>query len=285
MPLMLPHAPQFTLFESNITATPSTSAIGTQVNNPAGGANTKDTSWTQLIASTSFDASLVVVWFQGSNAANTDTSTLIDIGIGASSSESVLIPDLLAGQAATAASAIGGRHYIFPLRVPSGSRISARAASVRTSGSVNVLVQLWGGPRNPDAWWCGQTVTAYGINTADSGAVSVTAGNTGTETASPVSIGTTSSHHECLVLGAQGNKGSYTGTIGYHFDVGIDTASTSWLVRDSFYLIHNNAEAIGNGSSAWMPIFAPVPSGSVLVVGGEASGTAETMDFALYGVS
>jgi hypothetical protein len=283
MPLMLPNAPQFSLYESNVPATPSANP-GTQVNNPAGAANTKNTTWTELIAATTFDALFVIVEVWASNSAATNTSTLLDIGIGAAAAESVIIPDLLAGYAVTAGSTTGGRHYMLPLRIPSGSRISARTASVRTTGSVYVTIKLFGGPRHPDAWWVGNQVTAYGINTADSGGVQVTAGNSGAETATPVAIGTTSSAHECLVLGVQGNITTIN-TLLYYFDVGIDTSSTSWLVRDHFFLATSTNECMGPVGSLWWPIFASVPSGSVLVVGGECSGTADALDFALYGVS
>lgn len=284
MPLILPHAPQFSRYESNAATNPSGN-FGTAVNNPAGAANTKNTTWTELIASTAFDALYVQVIVGVNNAANTNTATLIDIGIGASTAESVLIPDLLAGFSGQLSGGGGGpRHYMFPLRVPAGSRISARAASVRTSGSTRVEIQLWGGPRNPDMWWSGQQVVAYGINTADSGAVSVTAGNSGAE-GTVTSIGTTSQNHEAFVVGVQGNKGSYTGGTTYHFDLGLETTSTAWLIRD-FYQCHvTSGEIVGMGGFPWFPVFAQVPSGTVLAMAGESSGTAEAFDFAVYGVS
>jgi predicted secreted protein len=285
MPLILPNAPQFTRYESHVTASPPASTTyGTTVNNPAGAAHTKDTTWTQLIAASAFDAQLVVVNITSSSASNTNTSTLIDIGIGAAAAETVIIPDLLGGYCAAVGSVPGPRSYIFPLYIPAGSRISARAQSIRTTGSASVLVQLWGGPRNPDAWWCGQQVTAYGINAADSGAVAVTAGNSGAETASPVSIGTTSAIHKALVLGVSGNTNSYT-ALGYYWDVGIDTASTSWLIRDAYYYQSQSTEATGPAGQVWWPIFQNIPSGTVLVAGGECSGVAESHDIAIYGVS
>jgi hypothetical protein len=280
MPLMLPNAPQFTRYESNIAAAASATP-GTTVSNPAGGPNVKDTTWTQLIASTAFDTQLVVVTLHSSAVTNTNTSCLIDIGIGAASSESVVIPDLLGGYAGSISLARG---YIFPLRIPSGSRLSARAASVQTTNSTIVLVQLFGGATNPDAWWCGEHVTAYGINTADSGAVAVTGGNSGAETASPVSIGTTSAAHKALVFGFSGNAGSYN-NLSYHFDVGIDTSSTSWLVQDYYMVQTTTGEQVYSGQHPQMPIFQNIPSGTVLVVGGECSGTGQSLDFALYGIS
>jgi len=284
MSLIIPGAPQFSLYENNAPGSPS-SNLGVAVGNPAGAANTKDTSWTQLIASTAFDAQLVVVTIGSSSAAATDTSTLIDIGIGASTAESVLIPDILAGGVNSANNVAGTRHHIFPLYLPAGSRVSARAQSVRTTGYTSVSVELWGGPRNPDRWWCGTTVTAYGINTADSGGTAVTAGNSGAETATPVAIGTTSADHEALIFAAA-CTGTITASLDYRYDVGIDVASTSWLVRDSFFFRTATSESLGPSGTIWWPIFAHIPSGSVLVSGGECGGTADALiDVALYGVS
>lgn len=280
--LLSPVAPQFTRYESNIPASPASNS-GTAVSNPAGAANTKNTTWTELIASTAFDAELVVLTLSGSNASGSDTSTLLDIGIGASSSESVLIPDLLAGYVAGGTSATGTRTYMFPLGIPAGSRISARTQSVRTTGSVTVLVELYGGPRNPAAWWHGSHVTAIGINTADSGAVSVTPGSAGAE-GSVFSIGTTTERHRALVVGVQG-VGLYT-TSGYaYLDIGIDTSSTSWLIRDGFWFSVSAAEQVGAGYVPWFPIYADIPSGTVLVAGAESGTAANVFDVALYGIT
>lgn len=281
MSLILPRAPQFSLYDtSTMPATPGEPG-GVTVSNPAGAANTKNTTWTQLIASTAFDAQLVVIYVGSSSAAATDTSTLLDIGIGASTAETVIIPDLLAG--GTGASNVGGRHYIFPLYIPAGSRLSARSQSVRTTGSTLVSVQLYGGPRDPANWWCGTQVTAYGISTADSGGTLVTAGNSGSE-GSVVSIGTTSADHECLVVGMQ-PTGTTTASVQYHFDVGIDTTSTAWLVRDLF-MRTDTSERMWSSGFVWWPIYSHIPSGSVLVAAGECSGTADAAtDLAIYGVS
>ena len=282
MPLMLPGAPQFSRYESDFPATPANP--GTAVNH-GGVAHTKNTTWTQLIASTAFDAQLVIVTVTNNIVAGGDSCTLLDIGIGAASSESVVIPDLLAGWVVGTTAAGGARHYIFPLYIPAGSRLSARTASVRTSGSVTVGTQLFGGPRDPERWWCGQQVTAYGIDTASSSGTEHTAGNSGAESTA-AAIGTTSADHDCIVFGVQGAPATTTmNALAYHFDVGIDAASTSWLAQDAFFFVSTTSEAVGWAGSAHWPLFSKVPSGSELAIGGECSGTAQALDFALYGVS
>jgi hypothetical protein len=276
-------APQFQQYESTQSAAP-TNLPGTTVNNPTGAANTKDTTWTTLIASTSFDAQLALVHIQGSSLSSTNTATLIDIGIGAAASETVLIPDLLAGYSPPPA-ALGGfpRHAIFPLYIPAGSRLSARAQSVRTTGSTKVWIELLGGAHGPD-WWCGEQVIAYGITAASSIGTNVTQGGTSSE-GSWTSIGTTSQDHKALIFLVHGSNTDTTmQTSAQNWDVGIDTTSTAILAQD-FLSMSGTAESIGQ-HGIWMPIYADVPSGSVLAVRGSASvASPDVLDVALYGVS
>ena len=165
-----------------------------------------------------------------------------------------------------------------------GSRISARTQSVRTSGSMMVYVQLFGGPHNPDRWWYGQKVTAYGHNAANSAGTKFTPGDTGAE-GTGVSLGTTTANHGCLVLGVQGHPDdvAWAGRT-YHFDVGLDSTATQWLLADYWIAGSTSTELLGC-DGLWLPLFWPVLSGSVLMVRGECSGTADALSAAIYGVS
>jgi len=286
MSLILPGAPQFSRYESNIVATPSISAEGTSVSHYVTTAHTKNPTWTQLVASTAFDTDLVLICVGSNAVSNGDSSTLLDIGIGAASAETVIIPDLAAGFA-TSFNSGGYRHFIFPLRIPAGSRLAARTQSVRTTGSVDVLVQLYGGPRDPDRWWSGSQVTAYGADLTKSCGTVFTPGNTGAE-GTGVSLGTTTADSDCLVLGVQGHPNDVAwSTVAYHFDVGLDSASTEWIESDRYYALASSAEWIIGGGTVWWPIFRPVPSGSVLMVRGECSTTADpsVLSAIIYGVS
>src|SRR5687767_7460407 len=118
MGLILPCAPQFSLYESNITATP-TQDPGTTVNHHTV-AHTKNPTFTELIAATAFETQLIVLTLNSNNVAAGDSSSLMDIAIGAAAAESVIIPDLMAGFMGQGSAPL--RHYIFPLRIPAGSR-------------------------------------------------------------------------------------------------------------------------------------------------------------------
>ena len=150
------------------------SEFGTVVT-AAGSANTKG-SYSTLIASTAYDAYGIMIEFYNTAVASTATSQLTDIALGAASSERVVIPNLFSGNAGTSIGAQNaGNAFFFPLFIPAGSRISARMQSLIASDTVNVKVTLFQWPINgvPTI----ERVTAYGVDTGDSGGVAHTPGS------------------------------------------------------------------------------------------------------------
>lgn len=113
------------------------SAITTVTANSS--AHTKG-SWTEVIASTSGNASLLTVFALAVVQSGTNTATLLDIATGASGSETAVISNLAIGGAS--AQSAGGVSVNIPLQVPSGTRLSARIQSVVTGGK-NAQVQLF----------------------------------------------------------------------------------------------------------------------------------------------
>jgi hypothetical protein len=83
-------------------------------------------SWLQLFSSTSADCNLLDIFLQGLSAVATDCATVLDIGIGASGSETVVAGDIAVG-------GIGTFSLRLPISIPSGTRIAARIAGVRGS--------------------------------------------------------------------------------------------------------------------------------------------------------
>jgi hypothetical protein len=81
--------------------------------------------WAQLISSTSADASLLNLNIAGLATNALNTASLLDIGTGASSSETVIASNIAIGAA-------GGTLIEFPYKIPSGTRIAARMQSVVT---------------------------------------------------------------------------------------------------------------------------------------------------------
>ena len=109
--------------------------------------------------------------------AATDTDSLVNVYVGAASSEQLLIPNLLAGwiENPGASATTDRRRYLFPLKVPAGTRISATHRSVRTSiTTLRCRIKLLGGGEGTH--WTGTKVEAIGADTANSSGTYITTG-------------------------------------------------------------------------------------------------------------
>jgi hypothetical protein len=118
--------------------------------------------WSQLIASTSANASLLIVVVSGVTTINTDTSTLIDLATGASGFETPFAENICIGGNQNNSIAI-------PLQIPSGTRISARIQSVVTGGkTATVSAAVWNygdyasAPTSVDVLNAGDPLTSKG---------------------------------------------------------------------------------------------------------------------------
>ena len=134
------------------------------------GSNAKG-AWVEMIAST--ERPVCGLWVQLQKSTQNDSDYLVDIGIGVIGSEMAILPNLLfcAGPSSLDP---GGTitNYYFPIQLPAGIRVSARA-QCSASGSRVVRVRTWA----IIGTWYDQPyrqVIDIGINTGDSGATSIT---------------------------------------------------------------------------------------------------------------
>jgi len=88
--------------------------------------------WTQLIASTASDSSHLRITISNVAIVNTNTSTLLDLAIGASGGEIPIASNICIGGCLSSILDI-------PLQIPSGTRISARIQSTVTGGKTATL--------------------------------------------------------------------------------------------------------------------------------------------------
>jgi hypothetical protein len=131
----------------------------------SGAANTKG-SYAQLIATTT--QRMDGFWFHWMSITNTDG--LVDVAIGASGSEALVVENM------AIASANACDSVWVPLEIPKGVRVAVRWQAVTASSTIHVgLSALLGGFRTPRAF---QRAATFGANTATSRGVSVDAGGT-----------------------------------------------------------------------------------------------------------
>lgn len=228
-------------------------------------------SWTQLIASTAANTSLLRFYMQGLAAAATDTATLVDIGIGAAGSETVIVPDL----------AVGGHSILeinVPVAIPSGSRVALRFQGNRTAPAVlSSGVAVFSGdgyqllPASVDV--LGVT-TATSVGTAMSGA-----------SGSWVQLiaSTETDYQQVIVVPSLSTTDAANITVSYELGIG---ASGSERVIGSQLLRYNSSEAAATSN----PIFPiplsgrPVPAGSRLAVRHNIAANPDRYDVCLIGV-
>lgn len=173
MGLILPGGPSWAHYSHNLTNTITGTTFGTQV---ASGTSSADGSAVTLLSALSHDVEYLKLTLGTSATSATENNALMDILIdpAGGTSWSVLIPSLaVAGlyQIALATSAPSGPSggYDFPIWIPAGASIGAQARNAGgTLQTFSVLAMAQGGNANPASWWCGQRVSAIGIDAANS---------------------------------------------------------------------------------------------------------------------
>jgi hypothetical protein len=118
-------------------------------------------SWSQIIASTSNGTTLIRFFIAGVSVSTADSATLLDIGVGASGSETVIVPNMAIGGSA-------GSFYSIPVEIPSGSRIAARIQGVRASQTATMGAREFFALNAGDTASIGTTVDVLGTDTATS---------------------------------------------------------------------------------------------------------------------
>jgi len=86
--------------------------------------------WTQLVASTSANVGLICFDGQSSVLAGADNACMWNIGVGASGSELVIVPDLATGGVSS-----GGFSCFIPVAIPAGSRVAVQVKVARTAAT------------------------------------------------------------------------------------------------------------------------------------------------------
>ncbi len=251
-----------------------TASRGTQVT--AGATPHVKTAWTEVIASTSFDYESLLIELRSFTGGH-----LLDMGIGSSGNEEVIIPNLLFALAGggTTTSPV---NVNIPIHIPAGSRISLRHQSTTNAGSFRALFKGFSG--NFTANLGVNKIVAYGANTADSGGVVVDPGTT---------VDTKGSYSEIVASTGEdirgfhiafGDRHSTRAVSGFLFDIAIGASSSEEIILPNYYFSTNTSET----AAEWMSPFIPVhiPSGTRIAVRAQAetsSASQRLHDVVIYG--
>lgn len=270
MGLLLP-VPRQAIMSSNLAATPTTNLGGTSMT--AGAANVKG-AWAQLFATAPFDVFGMTINWCNNSASAAVRNWLFDIGVGGAGVEVPIISNMMGTWTTTVLSA-GTVPWYFPLRIPAGTRISARAQCSTAAATALCTIFLHGGANyQPFAFSAAEGI---GVDTSTSKGTPITAGNTGAESAY-TSIGGTTSREYRGILPMIGTDTVTTMTnLGYHLEYGYGSAT---LGERAFGA--NNTEYV-LGMMPLQPDFMAIPSGTQLQMRAECSGTGEALQYGLMG--
>lgn len=270
---------EFAFKTSNIDGTRPAGGIGTSV---TPGNNTKG-SWVQLLTALAYEVIDVEVHINSGNTSAAARDILVDIGYdpAGGSSYSVLIPDLL-GSCAGTLTDIGPCVYHFPLKIPAGATVAARAAvNNATVGTVRVIIHVKGRPAHPAMHKVGTYVVAVGITSASSSGTAITAGTTSDGTWT--SLGSPSKPAWHWQLGFGVNDSTMT-ALAYFGDLSVgDGTNFSVIIKDMLWRTDSSERSSFYNPSSGCEKY--VGTSGVLYARLQCSGTADaSLSMAAYGV-
>jgi hypothetical protein len=263
------------IFESGVAAATSGGVVLTANASP----NVKATSFTEIIAATAFDAQLMLVnlgyWASG------PADYLIDIAIGAASSEVVIAANLIFS------GFTNGEHvaqYQLPIFVPAGTRLSARCQASAGSATVRCTITLMAQPFLPSAPL--SVVTTYGANTGDSGGVSIDAGGSANAKGSYSQLAAALSFDTSWLIVAVAGINATRTACRWLLDVAVGAAASETIVIPDLYVVGSSASDSVLPATYCLPC--SLPAGSRVAIRSQCSITDATdrlLDCVIYGVS
>lgn len=209
--------------------------VGTTVT--SGAVDTKG-SWAEMDASTEDDIYELEVTLATTTAVNaTNTSTLLDIGIGAGGAEQIVVADLQIGHMPLQLA-----YWTIPIFIPAGTRLACRTQSAQAAKAINILL------RGRSARVPGQTPARYCLTYGV-----VTASSRGTNIAIPGSLNTKGAWTELTAATAERLSGLIicTGSGSNNMaaqqillDIGVGGAGSEQVIIPDLLSIYNTSEQL-----------------------------------------
>lgn len=246
-------------------------------------------SYAQVFTALARNCYFLSININSNNVAAAARNTLVDIGIdpAGGTSYTVLIPDLL-GSCASALGALSttaghGIWYHFPIWIPAGATVGARASvNNATVGTLRVRCKAYGSPRDRSLVKVGTRVTAYGITGASSAGTTITSGTTSEGTWT--SLGSIA-HRNWWWQAGMGVSDSTMSALMYYMDLGVGDGSNKFVVIENEEVLTSGSEALSKlGIIAGCEFLTPA-SGQTVYGRLQCSGNADaSLSMAAYGL-
>jgi hypothetical protein len=236
-------------------------------------ANTKG-AWTQLVASTSSNASLLVFYVDNIGAIGTNTAVLIDIGTGASGSETAIVTNMGIG-GATATAGTVGVIFGFPFKVPSGTRIAGRIQAVIGGDTARVIAHVIDAG---DYATAPTSVDSIGGDTSTSQGTSFS-GASGTWVEA---VASTTQAYRAVVLTLSSHTDTADGVSG-QFEIGVGASGSEVSFGSNSFLVDTNERAQTRPPYSYL-FGRSIPAGSRLAVKHPIASNPSKYGFNLIGI-
>lgn len=238
--------------------------------------------FTQLVAATSFDACWMVVTSPPGSVANS-FACAIDIAVGSAGSEIVIAPNLVNPGSTFAA---GQSVYSFPVSIPAGSRISARAQGDLIAGSPDtpsVSITLFDGSFTQMEGSAGVDAIGF-IAGSTTGTVITAAATTNAKGAYAQLIASTARDYIGF-LACVDYAQNEASDVDYLMDIAVGAAGQEVVIVPNVSVFtHVSFSHFGiTGSIPLLPI--PIPAGSRIAARCQGSVASGFFGLTLYGVN
>lgn len=251
----------------------SSNSRGTALTVP--GSNNTKGAYLQLVASTGIAAGKIIVGAELGGLSD----NLVDIAIGAASSEQVILPDLVFSGRSELFNA-----YVFDIPIPAGTRVAARyQTSNTTTGTLYLTVHLLGGHwLTPPGH---NKVLAYGADATDSGGTVVDPGSTANTKGSWAQIvASTTRRIRRLHIGLGNRANNVRSFADYLLDIGIGASTSEQVIIPDLALIGTQNELIASNCAT--SFLVDIPAGTRLAARAQCSITDATdrlLDLVIHG--
>ena len=242
----------------------------------SGTANVKS-SWVEMIASTDYEYNGFVFTFCR-NYISTALPFLIDVAIGASGSEEIILENLILNSGSGS-----GNSFFVPLKLSAGTRIAVRCqiASGTKYALFCSILGVSGGFLSLPAT---SKIITLGADTSDSGGTGIDPGGVADTKGSYTEIESSTPYPIRSIAIAFGGKGTSRDTVGWLFDIAVGSEGNEEIIVSDILVLSSLNEVI---SPTYLPfIQISIPAGSRISVRCESTtthGTYRLLDVILYG--
>ena len=211
-------------------------------------------SWQEIDSSLSIDVTqMFIIPLWAGNVAE-HIFFLLDIGVGSSGSEVVVVENIIMGQNGSLGKGVL-QPIIFPVAIPSGSRVSARCQATVASEAVSPIIGFFSGDIRP------QTVITMGANTATTLGTSIDPGGTSNTYGSWVEIESSTIRNISGLFVAVNASNTDILPARWYLDVAVGSAESEQAVISGYHLFARfNLNEISPKISPIFPVSIPIGS-------------------------